>query len=215
MEQLKDADHEFRKEAITAIGHIARKHKKLVPVLLETLRTDPNHEVGQATVNALVEIDFDLLPPLLDLAKKKNKDLPELARQRAIGAIGSLKSDVTPSIPVLVQVLKESPPRETRDAAINALFEIGPQAKDAIPVLFDLLGKSLRDTDKEKYDFVDLNQRLISALYSLDHATLKVVNNHLRLESIQTNIRRMYVSGSAQQWRDAFESLKKVYLTEK
>jgi HEAT repeats len=134
--QLKDEDDKTRADAIEAIGVLARKNKKLIPVVFDALKSDPSSLVVNPASNALVSLGPDVLPTLIEMAKDKSQ---KNSRVHAIQVIGDMGPNAKTAVPVLAKSLAESDVAILR-SSIRALSLIGPDAKDAIPDLVNALG---------------------------------------------------------------------------
>lgn len=171
LEQLKDEDDKTRADAIEAIGVLAKKDKKLIPVILGALKGDQGRYASLAVSSALVAIGPDVLTPLIDMAKDKNlKD----GRQRAIAIIGPMREKAKPAVPALAKILAD-PHIAVARAAVLALGQLGPDAKEAIPDLVNLLGDCIADAGKPgtfPLRFGDIsgstNHLIVSELFYID-----------------------------------------------
>jgi HEAT repeats len=175
LEQLKDADDKTREAAIEAIGALARKDKKLIPVLLDALKNDPSYLVTTPAANALVAIGPEVLPALIEIAKDKTQ---ATGRFRAIEAIGYLGPRAKTAVPLLAKSLADADSAVLR-ASIRAIGMIGPDAKDAIPDLVNALGDCNAEAGKPGSRFgtspLSINVMILDALFVLDPQLNEVV----------------------------------------
>ena len=170
-EQLKDADAATRLDAVVALGALAKKDKKLIPVLIDTLKNDEDVYVANKVTTELGAVGPEALPALLEVAKDKTQRMPQT---RAISAIGHMGARAKPAVPVLVKALGE-PDMGVLRVTMNALTSIGPAAKEAIPALVNALDDSLRDSVKPQTlgsrfgtDSNSINNRILDTLIRLD-----------------------------------------------
>jgi HEAT repeats len=139
LEQLKDAEPKTRIDALEAIGVLAQKDKKLVPVLAETAKNGAGKFVANAAVKALGAAGPEALPALIELVKDKKE------RYQAVTEIGAMGPKAKSAVPALAKALEEESTANALRKIVSALREIGPDAKEAIPALVKTLGKTLED----------------------------------------------------------------------
>jgi RNA polymerase sigma factor (sigma-70 family) len=144
LQQAEDGDIEFRTEAIKALGVLAQKDKKLLPVLFAALM-DSSNGAGEEAAYALATMGADIVPKLVDVLKEKSS---AVAHARAALALRQLGPDAKPAVPALIDALKDEA-LQVRSYAANALGSIGPAAKPAIPVLLDTLESFVKEMQTE------------------------------------------------------------------
>jgi HEAT repeat protein len=146
LEQLKDANPNFRAEAIEALGHIAQKDKNLIPVVLASL--NDTYNVSLSAASALMNVGPDVVPPLLEAMKHEPSPIGIC---HAAGVISHFGPKAKAAIPFLIQVLRTKPGQipahegySTWYPAVSALGSIGPDAKPAIPAMIDVFGAVIK-----------------------------------------------------------------------
>jgi outer membrane murein-binding lipoprotein Lpp len=141
LEQLKDLEPKTRIDALEALGALAAKDKKLIPVLVDSAKNDTGL-VPAAAVKALGEAGPEALSALIELVNDKQ------VRFEAINVIGRMGPTAKSAVPVLAKALEEESRAPTMRSPLYALRGIGPDAKEAIPALVKALGKCLEDIGK-------------------------------------------------------------------
>jgi RNA polymerase sigma factor (sigma-70 family) len=129
---LRDRDPAYRKEAVMALGSIARVDRSVVPALRRTLKDD-EVEVRQRAAEQLAGIGKAAVPLLVEALQDREHHRAGLCR-----AIGMLNRDAEEAVPALMEVLKSGDWME-RQAAAEALGGIGRGARAAAPALVELL----------------------------------------------------------------------------
>jgi RNA polymerase sigma factor (sigma-70 family) len=132
---LKDRDPNYRKEAVQALGGIAKVDRAVVPVIAKAMKDD-DHDVARQAAIALGGIGKEGVPYLIDALK----DPSQRCRDEVIDALRLLRRDAEAAVPTLIEVVKGSDQNERRVAAA-ALGDIGPGARAAVPTLLDLLNR--------------------------------------------------------------------------
>ena len=126
-----------------ALGSIAQKNKKLIPILVAAL-ADKSSSVGSAAVRAIASLGPEAVPALLEVLKGKKSPVLVIRAAEAIGRIGP---QAKTAVPLLVQMLKSSD-WGMRASAITALGAIGPDAKAALPAIVQAYGNYLETGPK-------------------------------------------------------------------
>jgi hypothetical protein len=139
LDQVKDGDPKFRAEAIEALGSLAEKNKKLIPVLVTALE-DKDYFVRAAAPKALASLGPEVVPMLLVVLK--NKTSPN-AVEGAADAIRGIGPKAKAAVPLLTEALKMDD-WGVRRSCVTALGQIGPDAKPAIPAMVEVLGGILK-----------------------------------------------------------------------
>ena len=132
LNQLRDTNPEFRGDAVTALGNIAKKNKDLLPVLVEAL--EGRKTAGYIAAQFLHSAGPEVLPALLQVLKDKSSPA---AVTNAINALPS-GPEAKIAVPYLSQQLKindwkGSNVASTCISAVNVLGRIGPDAKPPLP----------------------------------------------------------------------------------
>jgi len=146
LEQAKDGDSRYRKEAVMALGALAQRNpelsKDLMPVLLTALKEEPEDGgVDIEAVKALRSLGAKAVPALVEVL---NGDAKSLVRARAAEALGGMGPDAKGAVPSLIQAAKQND-LQLRRVALNTLAGIGPEAKAAVPFLIE----ALKDRDQD------------------------------------------------------------------
>jgi RNA polymerase sigma factor (sigma-70 family) len=131
--QLKDRDPAFRKEAVQALAGIAKVDRSVVPVLASVLKDDDEDVIGSAA-EGLAGIGKPAVPYLVDALKEPG----QRNRAAVFSAIAWLGPDAEAAVPVLIECLG-SPKREERIRAAQAVASLGPRARAAVPALIEVL----------------------------------------------------------------------------
>jgi RNA polymerase sigma factor (sigma-70 family) len=143
LHKYRDADPKYRAEAIEALGHLARKNKELIPVIMTGFTDDFGDVVQKATESLMFFPDevmtSEVIPRLVKIINDKSKSR---GRWNAASALGQLGSFTTAVVPFLTQALEE---QDLRSVAVSSLQNIGPGAKPAVPALVNLLGRSIQE----------------------------------------------------------------------
>jgi HEAT repeats len=220
LEQLKDLEPKTRIDALEALGALAEKDKKLIPVLLDTATNDKAYVdrvgyVQDAAVQALGKAGPEALPNLIDLVNDKR------LRHTAINAIGAMEPKAKSAAPVVAKTLEDESHPPTMRQTIYSLQRIGPDAKAAIPALVKALGKCLEDIGKDELRgpqirfgvFPDsVNVLLVETLSRLDPA----LSGDVKLPIIEKRgINRQATAEEQEEWRALHASLVKRYLKQK
>ncbi len=152
MEKFRDADPEFRTEAVYALGMLAKKNQDLIPVLTGALKDEDEAvgnitgglvrggiwgvpTVGKVAAQALVDLGPAAVPALMEVMKDKTSKTGLL---NAVNAIRGIGPTAKAAAPLLAEALKDND-LVVRYAAFSALLEFGPAAKGAVTALSDLL----------------------------------------------------------------------------
>ncbi len=93
--QFKDSDPKFRAEAVTALGSIAPKDKRLIPVLVEAL-AEKDYGVASQAVAALGSLGPEIVPITLDVLKKPKSPTAFTNAAKVVGKIGAQAKDAVP-----------------------------------------------------------------------------------------------------------------------
>lgn len=125
---LNDEDWLVRLDAAEALGKIGPRAKTTIPDLMRLLK-DQNVLLSYAAAEALGKMGPQVIRPLTELLKAKDKDV-RWAAMEALRQVGPA------AVPALMDLLKD---KEDRLEAAVALGNIGPKAKAAIPALMELL----------------------------------------------------------------------------
>jgi hypothetical protein len=221
LEQLKDANPEFRADAIDAIGALALSNKKLESVLLKTLKEDTDDSVGKKAGQALTRLGTDNLSALIEIAKiKKQEGSPFSPQMRAIEVIGRMKSKAKPAVPVIVEAFRDANDEKSLLTTILALTFIGPDASEAIPALIEKLDIGVQNMLKaEKSEHSDLNKKNTWILRTIVHLDPNLRNANvvpLNIESasfVRANI--LNPQPTLHQWQTGVDALKKHYVAKK
>jgi uncharacterized protein (TIGR03067 family) len=148
LEQLQDANPNFRVEAVKALGMIAQKNKDLIPPLVGALK-DREDSVARTASLALGYLGAEAVPGLLEVLIDKTSS-PKALRNAA-DAMGQIGPEAKAAVPLLVDALKVDKGVVSR-SAVTALGRIGPEAKSAMPALIDVLGDYLKSLSFSKSD---------------------------------------------------------------
>lgn len=161
----RDKDPEgLRKAILTALELTIPDAKNFQPILIDTMRRDPNPGVRASAVNLLARQGAAAkaaLPALVEiqrasLAASPTKDQEGL-RRAIIQAVPRIAGDPKSSVPVLQDALQRDRDQGVRLSAVRALTRIGPPAKSALPLLMQLqkANAAAKDKDKQFYEEVD------------------------------------------------------------
>jgi HEAT repeat protein len=157
---LKDEEPALRFAAATALAAVGPAAKEAVPQLLEAIK-DNRVEVQQAAFQALMHVNADDVPGLLDAFRKLNQE-HHWAAPYVLKQFGPNTKD---AVKPLIQRLEAKDEGE-RLAAVLALCHIGPQAKEALPAL----QKALKDPSPQVQYSAAFALRLIQAGAPADNA---------------------------------------------
>ncbi|HWY86883.1 MAG TPA: sister chromatid cohesion protein PDS5, partial [Gemmataceae bacterium] len=137
LEQLKDANPNFRVEAVKALGMIAQKDKELIPVLVAALKdqdADPGFRFEAVkALGVIARKDKELIPVLV--AALNDQDTDPGVRFEAVRVLGVIARKDKELIPVLAAALKDKN-FEVGDKAAEVLGALGSQT---VPALMDVL----------------------------------------------------------------------------
>ncbi|MBI3821187.1 MAG: HEAT repeat domain-containing protein [Planctomycetes bacterium] len=210
-EQLKDADTKVCIEALEALGALARTDKKLIPVLVEAVKTGSD-SIPYYAVKALGAAGPDVLPALIDILKENKRYRAEAAK-----AIGKLGPIAKPAVPALLKALEEeSQHANSLSIFAGAIHNIGPDAKEAIPALVKAMGACLEDigkpienTGKSRFgiSFGSANVRILEALTVLDPK----LATEVPLPPVLKNFGRAPTREEQEAWRAFHAALVKRY----
>src|SRR5439155_25863469 len=103
LEQFKDADPGYRKEAAKALGVLAHKDKELAPVLVTAL-SDREDEVARTAITALVSLKTQAVPLLVGVLQDMS---PMELKLRAAAALGEMGTAAKAAVQALAETLKE------------------------------------------------------------------------------------------------------------
>ncbi len=130
---LQDRDPSYRKNALQALGGIAKVDPNVVPVVAGSLGDD-DADVVQAAVIELADLGNAAVPYLITAVKRPGQQ----NRMAVIVGLRSFGKGAEPAVPALLGVLKNGNQQERLEAAAT-LGSIGPGARAAVPALIDLL----------------------------------------------------------------------------
>ncbi len=221
LNQLRDTNPEFRGDAVTALGNIAKKNKDLLPVLVEALKDE---NAGYIAAQFLHAAGPEVMPALLQVLKDKSSPT---AVANAINALPS-GPEAKVAVPYLTQQLKindwkGSNVASTCISAVNVLGRIGPDAKPALPAMVDLLGEYLKTVKVPASANGPLTNQTNVALFERREAFLVVLSD--AFFKIDPEIGDMLPKYKKQnpiekteilikRWQDAYEALNKKYPTQ-
>ncbi len=135
--QYQDAAPKFRVEAIEAIGNLAAKDKKLIPLVVAGLK-DQGEGVGAKAAEILGRLGPEALPDILAGVDRKSPRELTLA----VDAIAPYFAQGKAAVPMLTQALKLDD-WPLRRLAMAALLRIGPDAKPAAAAVVEVMGITL------------------------------------------------------------------------
>jgi HEAT repeat protein len=119
---MKDKNEGVRMTAVQWIQNIGPAAKSASPTLRELLKSDPNQNVRNYAMWALVRSDPEAaIPVIMDDLKDKSAN----KRQIAIQALNNLGPAARKAMPQVVEALKDSDP-SVRQQAVWALGNMGP-----------------------------------------------------------------------------------------
>jgi RNA polymerase sigma factor (sigma-70 family) len=223
MDQSKDADPKYRREAVEALGMIARINKLLIPVVVGILNRDDDDSVRFTAANALGQLEKERIPLLLDVLRDKSSR-GRLQAARTLGELGDVEvaemgaAARAAAVPVLTQILLEED-RRLLGASVQALARMGDAAKPAIPALIDVLGRSLQ-TIRNQPEFEAWSRGKLPGISAPPvFSALFRIDPEIR-ELLPEDFDNSFGSGTPygegrSQWRKAYGILKAKYQKEK
>ena len=121
--QYRDTDPKTRKEALDALGALAKKDKSLISFLIDAFE---DKEMGVHATVVIVQLGEDAVPALVEVLRN-NTSIP--VRRRAALALANMGGGAKSAVPALRQMLQDKD-ASLVNAATNALGQIGPGAKE-------------------------------------------------------------------------------------
>jgi RNA polymerase sigma factor (sigma-70 family) len=209
MNQLKDADSQFRVEAVEALGSLARQDKELIRVVAGVLK---DQDVVEKAARSLGYLGPEAVPALLDVLKDQTSATGVRGAANAVAMIGP---KAKAAVPLLAQTLKMNDDWARREA-VYALIRIGPEAKAAIPAMIDAIGDYLKSTEqlakKEKVSASiilasdgSLARVIVDAISRFDPEIKDIVSAISKLTPNTPEEETLRV------WQRAYDALKKKY----
>jgi len=133
---LKDDDPHMRWWAANLLSGQDREAEKIIPALIEAVRSTKDTEARQMASHTLGQFGKDAkaaIPALLDCVRKEPEQKKSGWSMLALGEIDPLDERV---FPVLIEAAQENEPN---DFAVDALGKCRSRAKDVVPALLKLL----------------------------------------------------------------------------
>jgi hypothetical protein len=222
LNQLKDADPNFRVEAVEVLGKLSQKNEELIPVLVTAL-DDVDLKVGKEASKALGSLGPKVVPALLEVLKH-NKSPNAISR--AADAVGYIGPKAEAAVPLLSQSLKMDNEVQWQ-SPIYALGRIGPAAKPAIPAMIDFFGEYLKSKEFLESKAFGGNKKnapgirphplvvtLMVALLQIDPAIKRILPEGIHGEGAFSYL-GVNMNVPAALWQEAYDSLKKNYQKQK